>query len=223
MIQLSWMHVVIRPANAFGPCRVVERFARLASEMACCSNHLQILQRHRAPTGWATSLMVAVTAAVVFAGCQRERGSEENANPKPTDSQHAPQHASAEPAPEHHHGEAPAAPSGLNPVQHEMRLLHQTMLQAVTAIGNGDVRPVAESLHVLHGAKEQTEKALRAGSYTPPRNGDALARFIQLDEQFHDRLAPLVAKSKENDVAGAAAALGKVLEACHGCHTEFRF
>src|SRR5690606_15607036 len=175
-------------------------------------------------TGRVASLLVVIGAAAVFAACQRDRASQEHASQEHADSQHAPQQASAEPDHHHeHHEAAPAAPSGQNPVQHEMRLLHQTMLQAVTAIGNGDVRPVAKALHVLHGAKEQTEKALRAGTYTPPKNGDALARFIELDEAFHDRLVPLVAKSKEDDVPGAAAALGKVLEACHGCHTEFRF
>ncbi len=111
----------------------------------------------------------------------------------------------------------------LNPVQHEMRLLHDVMLEAVTAIANGEVTSVAKSLHVVHGAKEQTEAAIRAGTYTPPKNGEAIARFVELDEEFHRHLELIVARSKENDVVGTAAALGKALESCQGCHTEFRF
>lgn len=194
---------------------------------------------HLAPlSGFAAGLL----ALVFFAGCERGSGPQEQAGPqKPTAEEHADHQGASKQASAVHehqapvghdhaaehdhgaHGKAPPVPSGLNPVQHEMRLLQDALLDAVRAIANGDVRGVAESLHEVHGAKEHTEGALRAGTYTPPKNGKNVARFIELDEEFHDRLVPLVTKSKANDVAGTAAALGKVLESCHGCHTEFRF
>jgi len=126
---------------------------------------------------------------------------------------------------DHVHGHdhsAPPAPSGVNPVQHEMRLLQDAMRDTVTAIAAGDVKPVAHALHKVHGAKEATGAAIKAGSYKPPKNGDAMAKFESMDEAFHKDLEGLVEASSKNDVAGTAAALGKAMSSCNGCHTEFR-
>lgn len=169
--------------------------------------------------GWV--LLLALLPGAV--ACDREgqdvpegvqQGAREDAAPGTPPAREAPQRDPAERG---------APPVALNPVQHEMRLLHEVMLEAVTAIANGNVTSVAKSLHVLHGAKEQTEAAIRAGTYTPPKNGEAIARFIELDEEFHGHLEVIVARSKENDVVGTATALGKALEGCQGCHAEFRF
>ena len=78
---------------------------------------------------------------------------------------------------DHHHDKGPPPPAGTNPVQHEMRLLHEAMRDAVTAIANGDVKKIPESLHKVHAAKEHTGAALGSGAYKPPKNGDKLARF----------------------------------------------
>lgn len=109
-----------------------------------------------------------------------------------------------------------------NPVQAEMQLLTTTLQGAVLAIGMGDVRGVEHALHQVHGAKEKTEAALKGGSYHPPKNGENLARFHELDEAFHEKLVGLVLASRANDIPRAAEAMGQILGSCQGCHSEFR-
>lgn len=127
----------------------------------------------------------------------------------------------------HDHGATSAAPtppvpSGTNPVQHEMRLLHETMRDTVTAIANGDVKGIPAQLHKIHGAKDATSAALKAGTYKPPKNGDKTDRFVELDETFHKELVGIVRAAQKNDVPATAEALGKALAQCNGCHSEFR-
>jgi cytochrome c556 len=128
----------------------------------------------------------------------------------------------------HQHSElAPAASSNRpesasNQVQDEMRLLVSALETAVRGIAAGDVRPVEQALHRVHAAKEMTEAAIERGSYRLPKNADRVGRFRELDETFHQKLEDLAVASRANDVSRAARAVGDVLGACHGCHTEFR-
>lgn len=128
-----------------------------------------------------------------------------------------------------HHAPSTPAPAltttptaAANPVQAEMQLLTTTLQGAVLAIGLGDVRGIEHSLHQLHGAKEKTEAALKGGSYRPPKNGENVARFHELDETFHRQLERLVLASRANDIPRAAETVGQILGACQGCHSEFR-
>lgn len=116
----------------------------------------------------------------------------------------------------------PKASPPANAVQLEMRLLEAALITAVTGIGARDVRPVAPALHKVHAAKEATEKALERGAYVLPNRPGALARFKALDEAFHEHLEALVEASGKNDVPATAAAVGRALQACDTCHTEFR-
>ncbi len=128
-----------------------------------------------------------------------------------------------------HAAEARAAPVSLeqrptpqNPVQAEMQLLELALMKAVRAFAEGDLRPIAQSLHEVHQAKERTEAAIHDGSYRPPKNPDQIETFVAMDEAFHDRLVDLVRASRANDPAQAGVALGQVLQGCEGCHAVFR-
>lgn len=131
-------------------------------------------------------------------------------------------HASVEPPAEHghHEGAPPAAPDGLNPVQHEMRLLLGAVQQAVEGVALGDVRRVPEAFHRVHAAKQATAAALASGAWRPGQ-GD-LPRFEAMDEAFHAKLEPLVEASSRNDLAATADALAEVVRQCDGCHRAFR-
>jgi hypothetical protein len=124
----------------------------------------------------------------------------------------------------HGHAELPAAPSGpaSNPVQVEMRLLEGALATAPSRFAEGDLRPLEHALHSVHAAREKTDEALEKGAYRLPENADKLARFRQLDEEFHGELEKLAEHSAKNELAPAAGALGRVVGACNGCHTEFR-
>ncbi len=126
----------------------------------------------------------------------------------------------AEPA--HEHAAPPPAVAGASPVQVEMQLLAGALEVALRGIGTGDLSAVEPALHRVHAAKEVTATALAGGSYRPPRNGDRLARFRELDEAFHGDLERLVGAARAGDVPAAADALGAAVRSCHGCHSEFR-
>lgn len=129
-------------------------------------------------------------------------------------------------APHDHGSAAPpstsSAPSGANPVQQEMVLLQGAMRTALDGIASGDVREVPHALHRVHEAKGATKAALERGGYRPPKNGDKVARFRELDEAFHGHLERMVEASARNDVAATGEAFGAAVGACQGCHAEFR-
>jgi len=132
-------------------------------------------------------------------------------------------HASAEPPAPHQHeppGASSAAPDGVNPVQHEMRLLLAAVQQAVEGVALGDVRGVPEAFHRVHAAKQGTAAALASGAWRPVQ-GD-VPHFEALDEAFHATLEPLVEASARNDVPATADALAEVVRQCDGCHRAFR-
>ncbi len=116
---------------------------------------------------------------------------------------------------------APAA--ALNPVQNEMRLLHEATRDWVTAIANNTLDTIPEDIHKVHGARMVTEDALKKGSYKPPKNADDLDGFIKQDEAFHDELVKLLKASKAKDLPATTKQLGVVLEGCTSCHTKYRF
>jgi cytochrome c556 len=110
-----------------------------------------------------------------------------------------------------------------NPVQQEMRVLHEATRDWVTAIANNQLSTIPASIPRIHEAREATEAALEKGSYRPPKNGDKLEAFKKQDETFHDSLVDLLEASKANDLPAATKQLGVVLEGCTSCHVQYRF
>lgn len=118
----------------------------------------------------------------------------------------------------------PVAPEqAVNPVQSEMRILHEATRDWVTAVANNTLSIIPASIGKVHGARLMTEKAVEAGTYRPPKNGDALADFVKQDEAFHAELVKLLRASKANDLPGTTKQLGVVLDGCTSCHLRFRF
>jgi hypothetical protein len=113
-------------------------------------------------------------------------------------------------------------PPAANAVQNEMRLLHETMRDTVTAIALGTLSTIPERLHAVHAARELTEKAVESGTYVLPRNPGQLEAFKALDESFHEELEKLVTAASANDPVATATALGTVMGRCEGCHAQFR-
>jgi len=118
---------------------------------------------------------------------------------------------------------AVAPEPAVNPVQNEMRILHEATRDWVTAVANNALNIIPASIGKVHGARLMTEKAVEAGKYRPPKNGDALSDFVKQDEAFHAELVKLLRASKANDLPGATKQLGVVLDGCTSCHLRFRF
>jgi cytochrome c556 len=114
-----------------------------------------------------------------------------------------------------------AAPQ--NPVQAEMRLLHEATRDWVTAIAQNQLAAIPTGISRVHAARMVTEQALATGEYRPPKAGADLEQFKKQDEAFHDELVKLLRAAKANDLVAATRQLGTVLEGCTSCHAKFRF
>jgi hypothetical protein len=125
---------------------------------------------------------------------------------------------------EHGHA-APAAetPAGLNPVQHEMRLLADAMNVIMLAVANNDLKAIPPAISKVHSARMVTEQALLSGKYQPPKNSKQVQAFIKQDEAFHDELVTLMKAVRTNDLNAATRQVGVIVNSCTSCHTQYRF
>ena len=112
----------------------------------------------------------------------------------------------------------------LNAVQAEMRLLNEATRDWVTAIAQNGLATIPDGISRVHAARQVTDEALTAGTYVPPKGGQAaLAAFIEQDEAFHDELVTLLKAARANDLEAATKQVGVVLQGCTSCHAKFRF
>jgi hypothetical protein len=116
---------------------------------------------------------------------------------------------------------APAAPA--NPVQAEMRALHDATRDWVTAIADNDLARIPPGMSSVHAARQVTEQALLSGRYRPPKASDDVAGFTRQDDAFHDELVTLLDAARASDLPRATRQLGVVLEGCTVCHQKYRF
>jgi len=116
---------------------------------------------------------------------------------------------------------AAAAPA--NPVQAEMRALHDATRDWVTAIADNDLARIPPGISRVHAARQVTEQALLKGEYRPPKASDDVAGFTRQDEAFHDELVKLLEAARASDLPRATRQLGVVLEGCTTCHQKYRF
>lgn len=129
----------------------------------------------------------------------------------------------ATPAPPRPTPSADAAIAAPNPVQAEMRALHQASRDWVSAIANNTLDGIPSSIGTIHQARMVTEQAVTAGQYHPPKNGSLLSEFAKQDEAFHDELVKLLRAARAKDLPATTKQLGVVLEGCTACHQRFRF
>ena len=121
-----------------------------------------------------------------------------------------------------HNGHDAKRPENLNPVQHEMQLLTTALEGAVKHIALGELPKIEHGLHAVHGAREQTEAALRDGTYRPPKNADHVAKFFELDKAFHATLEELAHAAAKNDYDATVAHFSLAMRGCRECHEMFK-
>ncbi len=171
-------------------------------------------------------LLAVVAAAVVAAACGNRPS--DDARPPSTDAGQAADVHDAD-------LQAPATPvtgamalippgPPANAVQAEMRLLNEATRDWVTAIAQNGLAAIPDGISRVHAARQVTDAALTAGTYVPPKGGQAaLAAFIEQDEAFHDELVTLLKAARANDLEAATRQVGVVLQGCTSCHVKFRF
>lgn len=133
--------------------------------------------------------------------------------------------------PEPAHEPATAAPAAApdaiappaNAVQNEMRILEVVMREVLTMIANNQLAGIPDRIFSVHGARDETEKAIAEKRYVPPRNDEGIEAFVATDRAFHDDLVRLVKAARANDLPGATGAYAAVVVGCTSCHQRFRF
>lgn len=164
------------------------------------------------------SLLTALALALGGAGCDSKHADVHGAG-----STKAGPHAHDEPKQASPAPASSALPPPTNPVQAEMRALHDATRDWVTAVAQNDLARIPPGISRVHAARMVTEKALEQGQYKPPKPGADVEQFKKQDEAFHDELVKLLRASKANDLPGATKQLGVVLEGCTSCHVKYRF
>ena len=103
-----------------------------------------------------------------------------------------------------------------------MRLLTDAMNKSLLIIANGDLKDLPPTIFAVHGARNETEKAIKEGRYKPPKNSDDLEGFTATDTAFHDQLVRMVKAAKAGDRKEATAAYADVVIGCTNCHQQYR-
>jgi cytochrome c556 len=111
----------------------------------------------------------------------------------------------------------------INLVKEEMLVLDPAFKKIIDAVVLGDMRIVKPALHELHEAREEVEKAVKAGKkITLQKNQDRLKEFIELDDKFHEEFEVLERAAEAGNKKAVQAQTHKLLDACVVCHERFK-
>jgi cytochrome c556 len=112
---------------------------------------------------------------------------------------------------------------GVNLVKEEMLVLDPAFKKVIDAVVLGNMKIIKPALTELHEAREEVEKAVKAGQkITLPRNQDQLKEFIELDDKFHEEFEALEKAAEADNKKVVKDQTHKLLDACVTCHERFR-
>ena len=114
-------------------------------------------------------------------------------------------------------------PGGVNLVKEEMLVLDPAFKKVIDAVVLGNMKIVKPALADLHEAREEVEKAVKAGQkITLKKNQDTLKEFIELDDKFHEEFEVLEKAAEAGNKKVVKDQTHKLLDACVVCHERFR-
>ena len=112
---------------------------------------------------------------------------------------------------------------GVNLVKEEMLALDPAFKKVIDAVVLGNMKIVKPALADLHEAREEVEKAVKAGQkITLQKNQDKLKEFIELDDKFHEEFEALEKAAEAGNKKVVQDQTHKLLDACVVCHERFR-
>lgn len=112
---------------------------------------------------------------------------------------------------------------GVNLVKEEMLILDPAFKKVIDAVVLGDLRIIKPSLADLHEAREEVEKAVKAGQkITLQKNPDQFKEFVELDDKFHEEFEILEKAAEAGNKKVVLEQTHKLLDACVVCHERFR-
>ena len=114
-------------------------------------------------------------------------------------------------------------PGGVNLVKEEMLALDPAFKKIIDAVVLGNLKIIKPALADLHEAREEVEKAVKAGQkITLQKNQDKLKEFIELDDKFHEEFEVLEKAAATGNKKVVQEQIHKLLDACVVCHEGFK-
>jgi cytochrome c556 len=111
----------------------------------------------------------------------------------------------------------------VNLVKEEMLVLDPAFKKIIDAVVLGDMRIIKSAVSDLHEARENVEKAVKAGQkITLPKNQDELKEFLELDDKFHEEFEALEKAAETGNKQVVKDQTHKLLDACVVCHERFK-
>jgi cytochrome c556 len=104
-----------------------------------------------------------------------------------------------------------------------MLALDPAFKKVIDAVVLGNMKIVKPALADLHEAREEVEKAVKAGQkITLQKNQDKLKEFIELDDKFHEEFEALEKAAETGNKKVVKDQTHKLLDACVVCHERFK-
>ncbi len=111
----------------------------------------------------------------------------------------------------------------VNLVKEEMLALDPAFKKVIDAVVLGNLKIIKPALHELHEAREEVEKAVKAGKkITLQKNPDKVKEFVELDDQFHEEFEKLEKAAEAENKKLVLEQTHKLLDACVVCHERFK-
>ena len=111
----------------------------------------------------------------------------------------------------------------VNLVKEEMLVLDPAFKKIIDAVALGNMKIIKPALTELHEAREEVEKAVKAGQkITLQKNQDQLKEFIELDDKFHEEFDALEKAAEAGNKKVVKDQTHKLLDACVVCHERFK-
>ena len=112
---------------------------------------------------------------------------------------------------------------GINLVKEEMLALDSAFKKIIDALVLGNMKIIKPALADLHEAREEVEKAVKAGQkITLQKNQDQIKEFIELDDKFHEEFEFLEKAAEAGNKKIVKDQTHKLLDACVVCHERFK-
>lgn len=122
----------------------------------------------------------------------------------------------------HHQHYKDSSHQDANPLVEEMRKLDGVFRDIVSGVALGDGEKVHRAIETMHGAKEETQKAVHEGEVKPPKNSSDLEKFVMMDNEFHSDLEKLAEAAHKNDGKEMVRLTERLLNGCVRCHKAYR-
>jgi soluble cytochrome b562 len=111
----------------------------------------------------------------------------------------------------------------VNLVKEEMLVLDPAFKKIIDAVALGNMKIIKPALTELHEAREEIEKAVKAGQkITLQKNQAQLKEFIELDDKFHEEFDALEKAAEAGNKKVVKDQTHKLLDACVVCHERFK-